>query len=290
MKKLLLLETYFGEADTGEDPLVAVIKDNPKFKIVPVPEPRNVQDRIYYISTGMRGVNYTLRVQYLEFAGREELRERDYYVANLSANPEKAALRAEKEAPKNEFIYYNPFDLGQRAEASTPDIIKFGKKHPGESIHDVALYDPDYIAWLAGDLDKPGAWINKPKQKTFKRELLKATEVPGVAEILDQRREKQRKREEESAKRRAEVESNKEKFEQIARALDNAYGDFAAAMAEKIRAGEHPAEWSDRMIDITASIYAKQASGGKRRNTKAFKEKREEFFDILGIEDWVEDY
>jgi hypothetical protein len=284
MKKLLLLETYFEEATEGEDPLAMIIQNNPKFKIGFVPSPANTKDSVYYISTGQRGVNYTLRVQYLEFAGRGELKERDYYVANLSANPEKAALRAEKEAPQNKIIYYHPLDLEQRAKASAPDIIKFGKKHPGESIHDVALEDPGYVAWIANDLEKPAAWINKPKQKTFKRELLKAIEVPEVAEILGQNRKKQEEQEKKHEKWKAEKETNKERFEPIARALDRAYGDFAAAMAEKIRNGENPADWSDRMFDITADIYAKQASGGKRKNSKDFKEKRKEFFDILGIE------
>lgn len=285
---ITLLEAYFQENDSSnEDPLEIVIKDNPRFKVGLVPDPQNISDRVYYIGTGIKGANYTLRVKFLDYSGHGSLVDRDYYVANLSPNPESAARMADKNAPDEQIIYYTPFKLEKRSEARESNIIKFGKKHQGESIYDVAENDPEYVAWIAFDLDKPSSWINKPKHSAFRRELLKAIEALRVKEILDQMREQQKRQEEESAKRKIRREENKEKFEQIARVLDMAYGDFASDMAEKIRAGDDPAEsWSDRMIDITADIYAKQTSGGKRRNTKAFKEKRKEFFDILGMDNW----
>jgi len=56
---------------------------------------------VYYISTGKKGAQYTLRVKFTDFINVMEVRERDEYVMNLGTNPDRALVKANEYAIKH---------------------------------------------------------------------------------------------------------------------------------------------------------------------------------------------
>lgn len=221
------IQEVLQENEATQDPLVAAIGDNRNFRVVEsIPTPQDRNDTIYYISSGARGVRYTLRTRYLDWQGGEDgdYVMRDYHVTTLGTPkyPERAVKKAlrlvsgrESEGPRRP-IFYTPIDLSDAADASqrVEDKIKFGK-YAGQTIADVIEQDPGYIAWMYSAIkgDKPNTVKRQPKY--FQEALIAAAEASeAVMAVVKQRQEEyeEKKRgwaaEKEARRKAAEMRAN----------------------------------------------------------------------------------
>jgi len=119
----------------------------------------NIRNERYYISTGADRVMYTLRHSYDETiygqGGRVYDVHRDYHVANLAQDQDKALARAREimgVGPDHEIkILDAPVNDRAKAQRSVPEdpvLLKFGK-YSGKTIHEVFQEDPQYLSWAA---------------------------------------------------------------------------------------------------------------------------------------------
>lgn len=196
--------------EAKEDPLVKYALENyPKLFKMSNGGIGTERDPYYYISTGQKGVYYTLRMRYKETRWAKTSRgeayasgatERDYLVLNLGPNPEKAVERLVKEKPKHRYyiIYISAIQLRPKMKDRPSDEVKFGK-YSGMSIYQVAEEDPDYVFWI---------WKQKgmeTKYKTFWPHVLSVAENnPKVSQLINQWEMEQQaaeKEKEEKAKR-----------------------------------------------------------------------------------------
>ncbi len=284
------IEHIFALLGEAEDPFIKAVHDlglDNRFSFKAVPEPRGTKGGVYYVSTGLQGVNYTLRGKHIEqyqyySGGRKPqvgYRVRDNYIMNLSPNPRSAAQKASEYTKLK--IYYPGLSLGKRAKKRDVDVIKFGK-YNGASVYDIAKKDPKYVAWMWWQID--GGFLSGSKFKAFARELEKAATQKEVADViaqdkLDREEQDRLKKEQELAKV-----ANKDRFRKIIDVLKDAGGqsDFVASMIDRLEAGEDPNDWSQRMLSVTASVYAKAHGRG---NSKAYQAAENEFYDLIGYYD-----
>lgn len=242
---------------------------------------RNENQAYYYISTGRKGVYYTLRMRFLETVyGKDPVtgagysqgaRERDYLVMTLGPNPEKAIERIVKEKPKHGYkkVHVSAINLKPKMKDRPPDEIKFGK-YQGQSVHQIAEEDPEYIFWM---YTQP--WIES-KYKTFIPHLRQASQNPKVAQLIQQWEKEKKEKEKKEIELEKKKKSRIKDFEDVIYTLKGVSGDFAHSMARKLESGEDPAEdWTQRMIDITMDVYAKQFG---RRNSKDYNKA----YDFIG--------
>jgi hypothetical protein len=294
--KRYLTELYIQEAK--EDPLVKYALENyPKLFTDKQAGYGREGNPIYYVTTGQKGVYYTLRYRFLENVyGKDPVTgaafsrgtvERDYLVLTLGPNPEKAVERLVKENPNHGYsernpIHVSPIELKPKMKDRPADMIKFGK-HWGKSVYQVAEEDPDYVFWM---FQQP--WIEQ-KYKTFVPHLRNATMHPKVAPLVNQWKigqmesdvEKEEKKEKEILKK-----ARMKEMESIISGLEDAYqSDFVRAMIDKLRAGQDPAkDWTQRMIEITGDVYAKAVGG--RRGSKKYNAAFDYYEDVIfGKED-----
>jgi len=249
-------------------------------KNIPAPNRKG----IFYISTGQKGVYYTLRQIFLEPWGHGNVKERDYLVLNLGPNPEKAIKRIIKEKPKYGYnkVYISNIKLRPKAKNRPPDMIKFGK-FAGESVYQVADNNPEYVLWLYTEYEKGKKnWIFK--YKTFIPHLEQAFENPKVASLIEKYKIEQKKEEIRQQAKEIKKEEYRKKFQPIIDALKEtgSTSPFIVSMIQRLEQGENPAEeWSDKMIRIVGDIYGKYHG---RRNSKKYK-KAVEFWEDLVWED-----
>lgn len=247
---------------------------------------------IYYITTGQKGVYYTLRHRFLERVyGKDPVtgagfvagtKERDYLLLTLGPNPEKAIERIVKEKASHGYsernpVHISPIELKPKMKDRPADMIKFGK-YWGKSVYQVAEDDPDYVFWM---FLQP--WIEQ-KYKTFIPHLRNATMHPKVAPLINQWKiEKMESDVEVEEKKEKEIlkKARMKEMESIINGLEDAYQtDFVRAMIDKLRAGQDPAkDWTQRMIDITGDIYAKTVGG--RRNSKKYNDAYDYYEDVI---------
>lgn len=115
----------------------------------------------YYIASGAGDVYYTLRYAFYETTYRG-VEERDYHIKNLSLDREEAVAKAKAYAEKTQTpIIIDEFTTTQkRRNPSDIDwsIFQAGK-HVGQSIHEVAETDKDYLVWLCSQEGLPAKYV-----------------------------------------------------------------------------------------------------------------------------------
>ena len=292
-KSMTLPETYLvrnyinqllTEQPSEKDEFMAVIareEVEDDFNFEAVPNPTKVSDVYFYISTGAKGVNFTLRKKFLEITSRRHMVPKDHHVLNLTASPRTAVNLAADYAEANGVkIYYSPIERQSRASARRPGEIPFGK-YEGSNINSIIESDPSYILWMRETIK------DKPKYKTLAMEIEKAIEQnPNIQDLIIQKQKEKEEYETRVQSQRLAVEQEKDKNQEIINVLSDAYqSEFVRSMIEQLEDGDNPRDWSPRQINSTADLYAKTKSGA-RKNTEAYKAARKYFFDFYNIEDY----
>jgi len=234
-----------------------------------------------YISSGARNVMYTLRYSYDEpkwarnSYGQHVLthyERRDYHIATLCGDRERAVEKAEKIIAEKDWIrdlkdvridLDASFDTADRAKSREIDhsLFAFGKYY-GESVRDVLEKDFDYCLWAAENI--------RGKRHEKLRAILKA--VPEVKAELDRQEAETRERE---AEREKAKESRASLFAEIADRLEDGKGGFRDSVAIDLREG---GSISRKAEDIVCDILAKQMG---RRNSKAYDEEFDRIEDVF---------
>jgi hypothetical protein len=110
-----------------------------------------MNDRRYYISTGSKGAQFTLRCEWLD---RGYLK--DNYVCNLGTNPEVAVEKARRLSGQKSFTFacgksLNPYGSNEDSnDAHDGHVVQFGK-YRGYAILDAIAEDPNWVMWYADD-------------------------------------------------------------------------------------------------------------------------------------------
>ena len=123
----------------------------------------------YYISTGDLAGYYTLRYRFNEryyvssgdgMGGHEMgVRERDYYVCNLSTDREEAISKAVARCGKNLKIDFDLDEIKRRPQREIDWSVMRAGKYIGKSIHEVREQDPNYLMWLIENMAKGRDYI-----------------------------------------------------------------------------------------------------------------------------------
>jgi len=175
----------------------------------------------YYISSGRRNAQYTLRMKYNEVVWfnttggpQSSLRERDYHVKNLGRDYGKAIEKAKdyvkKLKVKGQNIQFQ--DVGQKElnkyqeKLPSKSYIKFGK-YARTSIEEIVEKNPDYAMWLYKSLyNKLTPYQIKHIETVLKKEVNQIKKEQRKAEQA--KREAERK-EKQAGEEWAKVEENK---------------------------------------------------------------------------------
>jgi hypothetical protein len=116
-----------------------------------------MDDRRYYISTGDLAGFYTLRYRFDEqYAvssgdGRPPeigIRERDYYICNLSTDREEAIRKAQAHCGKELAVGFDLDEIKRRPAQEIDWSVMRAGAYEGESIHWVRDNHPDYLMWI----------------------------------------------------------------------------------------------------------------------------------------------
>jgi hypothetical protein len=115
----------------------------------------------YYIASGAGDIYYTLRYAFYETTYRG-VEERDYHIKNLSLDREEAVAKAKAYAEKTQTpIIIDEFTTTQKRRSPSDidwSIFQAGK-HVGQSIHEVAETDKDYLVWLCSQEGLPAKYV-----------------------------------------------------------------------------------------------------------------------------------
>jgi hypothetical protein len=225
----------------------------------------------YYISTGALSGFYTLRVRFNErvyFRTGDgeggidsQIVTRDYFIRNLSTDPEIAKQKAFEYMGKHLDINFTLEDIARRKAGSIDWSIFQAGKYRGLSIVEVLEKDKDYVLWACENLATQTSY-----EKTI--ELAKAYIEHELNDRHTQREEKKSKEEDQKQKI---IQTTTE----IANQLEDGKGGFRDSIARDLRKGVIPAgRGFNIMVDILSKIHG-------RRNSKAYSDRYQELFDLF---------
>lgn len=221
--------------------LIDAVGDDPQFRRGEAPDPVQDDENVYYISTGARGVNYTLRVKYRDYIARGERIVRDRYVKNLGPNAEGAVRKAKDYTDKR--IYWQPIETHGRAAARPTNLVKFGK-YQGMTIDEVVEVDPGYVVWMVSKADEENSFLSKKKYNAFVRELRRvADEHPEVRRIITERREAY-----EAKKRGWEQEREEQERKRASRGHVGTVGERVEMVVKYLRSPYFEGQWGTTYI------------------------------------------
>lgn len=204
----------------------------------------------YFISTGALNHFYTLRYWFEECYGQSgERRVREYHVCNLSTDRQDAIRRARERTGLGLNAEFDVRPIDKRTEVDW-SVFQAGK-HIGESIHEVALEDREYLVWACENLAETRGY-----ERTI--ELAKALVGSELAARQLQRLEQVNAQEQKRNKIAAVAAP-------FAPTLADGRGGFCDSIAKDLRDGILPA---GRGFDIMLDLLAKR--GGGRRNSRAY--------------------
>jgi hypothetical protein len=228
----------------------------------------------YYIGTGAQECFYTLRYRFYETVyARTETGvqnigavERDYHVRNLSTDRETAIAKAREITGLGLNADFEVCEIVKRDEVDW-SVFQAGK-YSGQSIHEVAASDREYLCWACENLK-----TSKSYAKTI--ELAAALVAHDLATRAGDR-----------ASAAAAVDAEREALKTAAapiaailKGCSRQPGDFCASLAENLEKGIRP---RGRAHSLVLDIYAK-AHG--RRNSKGYTAAYNAAWEILGKEE-----
>jgi len=148
----------------------------------------------FYISTGITGAMYTLRVERDDFNYQGVIQTFDHHCINLTRDFDTSIEKAKKYIHENgldlELLLIPPrFELRDiESHKIDHSIIRFGK-YEGQTIEQVLESDKQYLVWLAMNMQPI-----KKLEKTL--EMIREAVAEDLQKEIEERKERERKREE----------------------------------------------------------------------------------------------
>lgn len=220
----------------------------------------------HYISTGAKSKFYTLRYCFQEVVYQKSGGSvtgsfpvlRDYHLRNLGTDKDRAMQLAKMITGEDLAAEFEVGQIGRRDRIDW-SILRFGQ-YANKSIHEVREIDPDYLCFVAENLDSPR------HEKTI--DLIKAL----MRHELDGRETLRRRNELAQQDRCRRVASIVKRFGED---LPDGKGRFADSIAQSFTEGHLP---SERVCNIAIDILARKAG---IRGSKDFCERKDQLSQII---------